>query len=141
MCGHPQAAGNGHVECCHLLLTDCKANVNFVGTFGVTALNMATINGHKAVIRLLLKHGAVETPIAGGGIMATASDVINLAMRIEPTPGINDLAEFMNRKHCAQCNKLADTKVCSRCKTVRYCCRECQKRHWTKHKPDCKTAH
>jgi hypothetical protein len=28
-------------------------------------------------------------------------------------------------------------KKCSKCKKVRYCCRECQVADWKKHKPDC----
>ena len=29
------------------------------------------------------------------------------------------------------------TKYCSRCRNATYCSRECQKAHWTKHKPEC----
>ncbi len=32
-----------------------------------------------------------------------------------------------------------DFKVCSRCKTVNYCCVECQKNDWKVHKKSCKT--
>lgn len=139
-CLRLQAASNGHVECCRLLLVEGQANVNVVAKFGITALHLATSNGHKAVVRLLLKHGAKELPISGGGVTVTPSEFVNIASRVERTAEMRDLAEYMNRKHCKQCDKLADTKACSRCKSVQYCSRECQKKHWKVHKPDCKTA-
>jgi hypothetical protein len=53
---------------------------------------------------------------------------------------------------CANCNKgygknhpfpLVNGKptggVCSRCKMVRYCSKECQRGHWKTHKPQCKS--
>jgi MYND finger len=30
-----------------------------------------------------------------------------------------------------------ETKTCSKCKKVRYCCKECQIAHWKTHKPNC----
>ncbi|XP_019436178.1 PREDICTED: ubiquitin carboxyl-terminal hydrolase 18-like [Lupinus angustifolius] len=39
---------------------------------------------------------------------------------------------------CAVCGKQG-TKICSRCKTLRYCSQECQQSHWRSgHKADCK---
>ena len=43
---------------------------------------------------------------------------------------------------CANCNKQAPRgvsfKVCSRCKKVVYCGRECQEEHWKSHRKECK---
>ena len=39
---------------------------------------------------------------------------------------------------CAVCEKLAKC-LCSGCKHVFYCSRECQKKHWSSHKEECKT--
>ena len=38
---------------------------------------------------------------------------------------------------CAFCGSLGATKVCSACKKVYYCCRQCQQKHWKKHKIGC----
>jgi hypothetical protein len=54
--------------------------------------------------------------------------------------GIND----MTGQHvmvCEACGKSDDgggMQRCSRCKTARYCSKECQKAHWGKHKLSCK---
>ena len=43
-----------------------------------------------------------------------------------------------NLGKCAKCKKqLVDSKLCSRCKHVSYCCRECQQADWKKHKIVC----
>jgi len=40
---------------------------------------------------------------------------------------------------CYNCERFfSSLKVCSNCKTVRYCSRECQSSHWKIHKPMCK---
>ena len=135
-----QAAWNGQTDCCRLLLVEGGANVNFVAEYDVTALHLATISGHKPVIRLLLKHGAKETCISDGIITATASEFVQLAGHDAHSPVMDGFVEFMKRKRCRQCGNVADTQACSRCKSVTYCSRECQKKHWKLHKPDCKTA-
>ncbi|XP_065911531.1 uncharacterized protein [Dysidea avara] len=43
-----------------------------------------------------------------------------------------------DRDKCSYCGQSAvDLKKCSRCRSVQYCGRDCQKKHWTSHKPDC----
>lgn len=39
---------------------------------------------------------------------------------------------------CAQCSKPGAPKECSRCQQTSYCGRECQQKHWKKHKKVCK---
>jgi len=38
---------------------------------------------------------------------------------------------------CPACGKIAETK-CTGCKQIYYCNRDCQKKHWKQHKPECK---
>lgn len=40
---------------------------------------------------------------------------------------------------CSGCDNVgANFKVCSKCKTVKYCSAACQKEHWPQHKKDCR---
>jgi tetratricopeptide (TPR) repeat protein len=41
---------------------------------------------------------------------------------------------------CGHCGQKDALKKCSRCKVVRYCSADCQKRAWKEHKPACKAA-
>ena len=61
-------------------------------------------------------------------------------------PSDEDLAEAMiarnNRMSCLECNhcKSITKKLlqCSKCKKVRYCGKDCQRKDWTTHENDCK---
>jgi hypothetical protein len=37
-----------------------------------------------------------------------------------------------------ECDNIGGTKLCTRCESVRYCSRKCQRAHWKKHKKQCK---
>lgn len=56
----------------------------------------------------------------------------------------NKAAASPSGSQCACCLRFAHgneedkMKKCSRCRNVRYCSRECQKRHWNAHKANCK---
>jgi len=39
--------------------------------------------------------------------------------------------------HCSTCGEEGAPKKCSKCKTVQYCDRECQRLHWFMHKKAC----
>ncbi|KAH7096546.1 hypothetical protein BKA62DRAFT_719449, partial [Auriculariales sp. MPI-PUGE-AT-0066] len=46
-------------------------------------------------------------------------------------------AQPFERKECDHCNKVGHNSLCSRCRTARYCSRECQRAAWKKHRPSC----
>lgn len=39
---------------------------------------------------------------------------------------------------CAKCSSHDNLKICVQCNTTWYCSRDCQRKHWKTHKPDCK---
>lgn len=42
-----------------------------------------------------------------------------------------------NEHHCLNCKTFGATKCCSRCKTVYYCSKSCQRTDWSRHKNNC----
>lgn len=45
---------------------------------------------------------------------------------------------MLNPKYCATCIKISDNlSVCGKCKKVKYCGRDCQKKDWSEHKLIC----
>ncbi|RDB25157.1 hypothetical protein Hypma_007660 [Hypsizygus marmoreus] len=47
------------------------------------------------------------------------------------------------KERCSYCNKLAgrqNLQTCSRCRMVRYCSKECQKKSWATHKKQCSST-
>ncbi len=84
---------------------------------------------HKAVI--------MDTKeIALDGLPKTMKDLVdgNAEMNKEQT----DKLHYYLRFQCAVCKIHGATKKCGRCKKIRYCSKECQKKHWTEHKKTCK---
>ena len=60
---------------------------------------------------------------------------------VYPGTSPEDMENLMKEK-CANCQKRADVDVefkrCSRCKSIWYCSKECQVKHWSAcHKSDC----
>ncbi|KAJ7290140.1 hypothetical protein C8J57DRAFT_1114099 [Mycena rebaudengoi] len=55
-------------------------------------------------------------------------------------PDVSEVWKSKNPRQCAQCAKINthDLLLCSRCKLVHYCGRECQKLAWPSHKLVCK---
>ncbi|KIK60521.1 hypothetical protein GYMLUDRAFT_97234 [Collybiopsis luxurians FD-317 M1] len=50
---------------------------------------------------------------------------------------LNNIIFCCSNLACDDTTRRADLRVCSRCKTVRYCSKECQRADWPKHKPVC----
>ncbi|KAL9973838.1 hypothetical protein ACROYT_G020344 [Oculina patagonica] len=67
----------------------------------------------------------------------SAEDIKKQAIMWADTYNLDMLEELVNEPpKCAMCGQPA-TKRCSRCQTEWYCKRECQVKHWSKHKPTC----
>lgn len=63
--------------------------------------------------------------------------LVSLQNSFEPTANA-----ALSASHCCSpsCSSTSATLVCSRCKSVRYCSRDCQKLNWRTHKLHCKAA-
>ncbi|XP_058955157.2 zinc finger MYND domain-containing protein 10-like [Pocillopora verrucosa] len=67
----------------------------------------------------------------------SAEDIKKQAKMWADTYNLDMLEELVSEPpKCASCG-LPATKRCSRCQTEWYCKRECQVKHWSKHKPAC----
>ena len=61
---------------------------------------------------------------------------------IQPLYQDYSLCQSSHETHggCGKCHKKADNlKLCGRCRAVLYCCAECQRSDWPKHKISCST--
>ena len=43
----------------------------------------------------------------------------------------------MNCNNCSNCNQPNANKICSLCKNINYCSKECQSHNWKNHKSQC----
>ena len=105
------------------------AEVNKARNDGVAPLYVATAKGRSEIVGLLIKHGAVETPVAfADGAMLKRLERIS-----------RDAATLaaLARQRCATCNKLCKVRWCSKCRKKGYCSAKCQATDWPRHKPEC----
>lgn len=64
----------------------------------------------------------------------TALNVILVMIGNKRSLGVDAFGE---ERICSTCTENNATKKCSRCKTMQYCDRECQRIHWFVHKKEC----
>jgi ankyrin repeat protein len=93
----------------------------------------------------------VKILIAHGANINQRDELNSSALEFAIFFGFSEIARYL-RSHgaehlCVGCGRIgesegkeesADLKMCSRCRWVRYCSKECQKEHWPVHRPDCK---
>ena len=93
--------------------------------------------GAKIGRRLFIDHGMGV--VVGG--TATIGDDVTIYQCVT-LGGLSLKPECVARAGCsaAACVSEEASRVCSRCNTVRYCSRECQRGHWKAHKPACAAA-
>ncbi|CEO96427.1 hypothetical protein PBRA_005098 [Plasmodiophora brassicae] len=92
--------------------------------------NLRALFGDESRVRgVMLEVGSMlaQPPPAGSPAEIMMRAYTDGTLRARPLP-------------CAQCGYLPDdTKnlICAGCKSVAYCCRDCQKENWPLHRPDC----
>ena len=143
------ASQNGHTEVVERLLARDDIDVNKARTDnGSTPLCVAVAHGHRKVVkRLLKKKGIQRTQLSN--FVSKPREILRCMeglgvgddemMRIRRA--VERLERDIQRNICAGCGKEggedAPLRKCSRCKTVYYCSRTCQKIHWPEHKSVC----
>jgi len=99
------------------------------------------------VAKVLLEEHKAALDIADVDGISPRSMSVNTALLSPTAAMVNKEAGKRGREraksnvgNCGNCGKEADLFVCSRCKTVGYCGKECQKQHWKSggHKQNCK---
>jgi hypothetical protein len=93
---------------------------------------------------------AVGARVEAGGTCFTSSmrslliypmtDSILRSLEISQVPAALRPGDPSSGGGCVQCGRTLKLKSCSRCHTVWYCCRGCQKAHWRHHKQHCKAV-
>jgi hypothetical protein len=118
-----------HLEVIKLLLSKFPGiDVLEKNEFGKSLVSAAIGGGDVAMTQLILEH-----PSAAPLEDAKAVDETAL------TKAINGEEEEKESSGCSHCGaELSDPKRCTKCKSVRYCNRECQVADWPKHKKQCK---
>ncbi|KAF8153633.1 hypothetical protein BJ912DRAFT_1014344 [Pholiota molesta] len=86
-----------------------------------------------------INHPHIPLSMVGPLDLKKRSKAIHLWRKISRYYGETDI-EIMSRKVCALCRTSDEPglKVCSGCRQIAYCSRECQKADWGYHKRECK---
>ena len=123
------------------------ANVHATGDTGRSALRLASLGRHTAVVRMLAERVAASAAALSPSPAAerpphSAASAAAGASRTAPGPARR--FNHTRPKVCAECGsttpRRADNKFisCGRCVAVRYCNTVCQARHWlARHSAEC----
>lgn len=115
----------------------CFGNKDFV-RFLLNKLGFTMCGGATAFLRFLKKAGSADSwsscslplTIRFGHDMDWA--------RPQVMQRIVGNIDFLLEHCCSSCSVIGGTKLCSRCKRMRYCSIQCQRRHWSEgHKKSC----
>uniref|UniRef100_A0A672ZZ05 Zinc finger MYND domain-containing protein 10 n=1 Tax=Sphaeramia orbicularis TaxID=375764 RepID=A0A672ZZ05_9TELE len=92
------------------------------------------VNNNSGKWKAIAKYQVKET------FNPSESDLRHHAQRLAQTYNLDVMESLIPEKpKCGSCGKVA-AKRCSRCRTEWYCSRECQVKHWQKHKKDTSTS-
>eukprot|EP00920_Eleutheroschizon_duboscqi_P022363 GHVT01054156.1.p1 GENE.GHVT01054156.1~~GHVT01054156.1.p1 ORF type:complete len:431 (-),score=38.20 GHVT01054156.1:13644-14936(-) len=109
-------------------------DVDAIDREGATALHFAGERLHCKAISLLIEAGANPSLRNDGGY--TALDLAERRGKSFKRDGEHEEAVRL-LKCCRRCGKSGAETLCFRCTLERYCCVECQRRDWSRHKKTC----
>eukprot|EP00026_Physarum_polycephalum_P003297 Phypoly_transcript_03307.p1 GENE.Phypoly_transcript_03307~~Phypoly_transcript_03307.p1 ORF type:complete len:548 (-),score=82.99 Phypoly_transcript_03307:692-2335(-) len=113
-----------------------KCSINEQDSFSHTALHYAATTGYTNILNLLLQAGANTDIKNDKGF--SAYDLAKINKRHECRKILLGIVGEQV-SFCAKCdNQGTNMMVCSRCRCVKYCGKECQKADWKEHKKECK---
>lgn len=113
-------------------------------TFGELMLDQATGSDSKKLRRYLMKTFGLS--VAPGRIAAMhgnefmMSQMLAVQRNFSALDGKREGRAHLDGMSCACCRKICDSQRCSGCSKVRYCSKNCQRKHWRSHKIDCSAA-
>ena len=132
-----QAVRSGNLEVVKCLVA-ANADVDATNSLGFTPTMVAMHDGHRAVVRWLVRAGKANTRIESvfGSVAALAAN-----REIDCTPDELRRAKRLTRWLARKCSRLGcvarGAKKCGRCEIVYYCGGECQRADWPRHRLEC----
>ncbi|KIN98292.1 hypothetical protein M404DRAFT_1005434 [Pisolithus tinctorius Marx 270] len=126
------------------LLLQRGANANSQNRYGEVPLFFALQGGDAELTDLLMEHGAkMDVEDANGDspkkmYVVFGAEVTATIRKWERKQAGAGPAPCEARKRCENCRtEQSGLRQCARCHTVRYCSVECQRAHWSTHRPNC----
>lgn len=113
------------------LLLESGADPNLQNRYGTTPIFTAIMQKQLATVDLLMQYGAdVEIEEADGRtpmvLLARAGPEVSAVVHKWLRNRAGQTAPLQDKNNCGQCGKEGATLQCSRCRTIRYCSKECQ---------------
>ena len=129
------AAVNGRIDCINILIKNGSVDINLLNNYNLTPLDVAIIYRKIDVVKFLLEQDAKCT-FSIDDIILKKEKILSIK---ESTSELKYNVSTKSTFCYNECDKIdvKDLKICNRCKIASYCCNDCQKNHWNKHKKVC----
>ena len=123
-------------EIVRMMLKYKNIDVNKSNTLNQGPLHIASENNDKTIVKLLLKHPDINAT-AKAVSMSNSKMEFDALYASRNNKKVNKQIKKSIKHRCYVCHKKSNLK-CGRCKKYFYCNKDCQRKHWKKHKVECK---